>query len=92
MIEQRQRPPAAQVINGKGYSKMTAEDLRVIMEDENLSVRRLSRTIGYSREYIKRVLSGAIPIRIHFEQALLDLLAGGRRHVVIKHGRGKSDD
>lgn len=62
---------------------MTIDELKAAMDQMNLSVNRLSRRTGYSKEYIKRVLAGKIPIKPHFEQAVRDLLAGGVRHTVL---------
>lgn len=65
---------------------MTIDELKAAMDQMNLSVRRLSKRCGYSREYVKRVLRGDIPIKPHFEQAVRDLLAGGKKHAVVYHG------
>lgn len=62
---------------------MTIDELKAAMQDMDMSVRRLSKRCGYSREYVKRVLRGDIPIKPHFEQAVRDLLAGGVRHTVL---------
>lgn len=65
---------------------MTVQELQEIMTRKGLTVRRLSRGCGYSKDYIKRVLRGAMPINRHFEEAVRELLAGGKKHAVVYHG------
>lgn len=66
---------------------MDRYELDSAMKKKGLTVSRLSRKTGYSKEYIKRVLRGVMPICRHFEEAVRDVLDGGTGQAVICQGK-----